>query len=102
MKQFDVFENPIIKGRKAYPFVCCLQNELLQGLSTRVVAFVTSNTSFAFDKVSIPVEIDGQKCFICMNVVATIERNRLVHFVDNVSGSRSDIVNAYDAVLMGI
>jgi hypothetical protein len=37
-----------------------------------------------------------------MNVVATIESNRLVHLVDNVLQARSDIVDTYDAVLMGI
>jgi hypothetical protein len=102
MNQFDIFENPVIRGRKTYPFVCCLQNELLHELSTRVVAFVTNNNSFAFDKVSIPVKIKGQNYFICMNVVATIESNRLVDLVDNVLEARSYIVDAYDALLMGI
>ena len=102
MKQFDIYENPITKGRRTYPFVCCLQSELLHGLSTRVIVFVANDACFAFDKVSVPVEIKGQNYFLCMNVVATIESNRLVNFIGNVSESRNDIVNAYDAILMGI
>ena len=102
MKQFDIYENPITKGRKTYPFVCCMQSELLHELSTRVVVFVANDATFAFDKVSVPVEINGQNCFLCMNVVATIESSRLVKLLGTVVESRNDIVNAYDAILMGI
>ena len=102
MKQFDIYENPISKGRKTYPFVCCLQNELLHELSTRVIVFIANDASFAFDKVSVPIEIKGQNHFLCKNVFATIESNRLEHLVDNVLMSRNEIVNAYDAILTGI
>jgi hypothetical protein len=102
MKQFDVYLNPIDKGRVLYPYVCCLQSELLDGLSTRVVCFVTSDATVAFDKVSVPISIDNTEFHLCMNVVATFEINRLSDFVCNVIDSRDDIVNAYDALLMGI
>ena len=89
MKQFDVYQNPISKGREIYPYVCCLQSELLHGLSTRVIVFVANDASFAFDKVSVPIKIKGQNYFLCMNVLATIESNRLVDLIDNVIKSRN-------------
>lgn len=102
MKQFDVYLNPIAKGRALYPYVCCLQSELLDGLSTRVVCFVTGDATVAFDKVSVPISIDNTDFHLCMNVIATIESNRLSELVCNVIDSRDCIVNAYDALLMGI
>ena len=102
MKQFDVYLNPIVKGRALYPYVCCLQSELLDGLSTRVVCFVTSDATVAFDKVSVPISIDNTEFHLCMNVIATIESNRLSELICNVIDSRDGIVNAYDALLMGI
>tara|TARA_R110002167_G_scaffold236318_1_gene441502 strand:+ start:79 stop:387 length:309 start_codon:yes stop_codon:yes gene_type:complete len=102
MKHFDVYINPIAKGRVLYPYVCCLQSELLDGLSTRVVCFVTEGSFVAFDKVSLPLAINDTECYLCMNVVATIESNRLSDLVCNVIDWRNDIANAYDALLMGI
>ena len=102
MNQFDVFVNPIAKGRALYPFVCCLQSELLYRLSTRVVCFVTNDQTVAFDKVSVPICINNVGYYLCMNVVATIEGNRLNQYVCNVSEARNNIVNSYDALLMGI
>ncbi|WP_133471307.1 CcdB family protein [Paraglaciecola marina] len=102
MNQFDIYINPIAKGRGLYPYVCCLQSELLDGLSTRVVCFVTGDATVAFDKVSVPIIIDNTEFHLCMNVVATIESNRLSGLVCNVIDWRNDIVNAYDALLMGI
>jgi hypothetical protein len=102
MKQFDVYLNPIAKGRALYPYVCCLQSELLHSLSTRVVCFITGDPTVAFDKVSVPICINDTEFHLCMNVVATFEINRLSDFVGNVIDSRDDIVNAYDALLMGI
>ncbi|WP_339724626.1 CcdB family protein [uncultured Paraglaciecola sp.] len=102
MKQFDVYLNPIVKGRALYPYVCCLQSELLDGLFTRVVCFVTDDATVAFDKVSVPISINDTEFHLCMNVMATIESNRLSDLVGNVMDSRDAIVNAYDALLMGI
>lgn len=102
MNQFDVYVNPITKGRALYPYLCCLQSELLDGLSTRVVCFVSNYPEVAFDKVSVPISINGDDFYLCMNVVATIESKRLNDFVCNVIDSRADIVNAYDVLLMGI
>ena len=102
LNQFDVYINPIAKGRSLYPYVCCLQSDLLDGLSTRVICFVTGDPTMAFDKVSVPALIDDTEFYLCMNVVATIESKRLNNLVCNLSDWRSDIVNAYDALLMGI
>jgi hypothetical protein len=102
MKQFDVYVNPVAKGAALYPYVCSLQSELLDGLSTRVVCFVTHDANIAFDKVSVAVAINGTEYHLCMNVVATIENNRLKDFVCNLSELHNPIVNAYDTLLMGI
>lgn len=102
MNQFDVYINPIAKGRVLYPYVCCLQSELLDGLSTKVVCFVTSDPNVAFDKVSVPISIGDTEFHLCMNVMATIESHRLSDLVCNLMDSRGDIVNAYDALFMGI
>ena len=102
MKQFDVYINPIAKGHALYPYVCCLQSELLHSLSTRVVCFITGDPTVAFDKVSVPICINDTEFHLCMNVVATIESNRLSDLACNVIESRDSIVNAYDALFMGI
>jgi hypothetical protein len=102
MHQFDVYENPIPKGKKTFPFVCCIQNDLLHSLSTKVVAFITHSEAYALDKVSVPIMVKGKKYFLCMNVVATIEHKRLDNFVSNISDVRENIVNAYDTILLGI
>ena len=102
MNQFDIYANPIAKGKKLYPFVCLLQNKLFNDLSSQVIAFVACDESIAFDKVSVQIEIGSQDYFICLNVLATLENSRLNEFVENVSDSREDILSAYDTLFTGI
>jgi hypothetical protein len=100
--QFDIYVNPIERGKKQFPFVCLLQNKLFDDLSSQVIAFVSKDESIAFDKVSVPVSIDQQEYFICLNVLATIESRVLNEFIENVSNKREDILSAYDALFTGI
>jgi hypothetical protein len=102
LNQFDVYVNPIVKGRAAYPFVCALQNKLFNDLSSSIVAFICNDESIALDKISVPIRIAGQNYFVCMNVVTTFESHKLVEFVENISGQREDILAAYDAIFTGI
>jgi hypothetical protein len=67
-----------------------------------LVCFITGDPTVAFDKVSVPICINDTEFHLCMNVVATIESNRLRELVCNVIESRDSIVNAYYALLMGI
>ena len=67
-----------------------------------LVCFITGGPTVAFDKVSVPICINDTEFHLCMNVVATIESNRLRELVCNVIESRDSIVNAYYALLMGI
>lgn len=102
MNQFDIYANPITKGKKKYPYVCLLQNKLFNDLTSQVVAFITSDESIAFDKVSVPIQLDTNNYFICMNVLATLENSRLNEFVENLSHEREVILSAYDAIFTGI
>lgn len=102
MDQFDVFVNPMAKSRKSYPYVCSLQNQLFEDMSSRIVAFVCSDESIAFDKISVPIEIASKYYFVCLNVIATIEKNRLEEFVTNVSDYREQLLAAHDALFTGI
>ena len=81
MNQFDIYVNPIAKGRKRFPYVCSLQNKLFDGLTTRIVAFICSDESIAFDK---------------------IEESRLKEFVENISDNREALLAAHDALFTGI
>lgn len=102
MNQFDIYVNPIAKGKKLYPYVCLLQNKLFDDLSSQVIAFVSCDESIAFDKVSVPINLGSQDYFICMNVLATLENSKLNEFVENVSDSKEDILSAYDILFTGI
>ena len=102
MNQFDIYVNPIKKGRNIYPYICLLQYKLFDDLSSRTIAFVTNDESIAFDIVSVPIKIASQNYFVCLNVIATVESNRLDEFVENVSESRDDILAAYDTLFTGI
>lgn len=102
MNQFDIYVNPITKGRKLYPYVCLLQNKLFDGLTTRIIAFICSDESIAFDKISVPINISSDKYFVCLNVIATIEESRLQEFVENTSDNREALLAAHDALFTGI
>ena len=102
MNQFDIYVNPVVKGRKRYPYVCSLQNKLFDGLTSRIVAFVCSDESIAFDKISVPITISSKKHFVCLNVIATIEESRLQEFVENISDNRESLLAAHDALFTGI
>ena len=102
VNQFDIYVNPVIKGRKRYPYVCSLQNKLFDGLTTRIVAFVCRDESIAFDKISVPITISSNKYFVCLNVLATIEESRLQEFVENISDCREALLAAHDALISGI
>ena len=102
INQFDIYQNPIAKSRKTYPFVCVLQNNIYQGLSSRLVAFVTHDESLVMDRLSVKIEVDTECYFVCINVIFTMESARLKHFIANSSEKRDELLNAYDALFTGI
>ena len=102
MNQFDIYLNPIKRSSSTYPFVCTLQHNLYEDLSSQVVAFVCNDESLALDKLSVAILIDAKPYFICLNVVATLDVHRLEKLVGNVTSQRDQILSAYDALFTGI
>jgi hypothetical protein len=102
LNQFDIYLNPIARSRGDYPFICALQNNLYQQLSTNVFAFVCESEEFVLDRLSAPVSIDGRSYHVCMNMIATFDVNRLEEYVGNIANQRDQILRAYDAMFTGI
>jgi hypothetical protein len=57
MNQFGICETSVTKNE--FYSLCCLQSELLDGLSTRIVCFVTNDTEAIFDEIRVPIAIKG-------------------------------------------
>ncbi|MFQ3220778.1 MAG: hypothetical protein ACI96W_003157 [Paraglaciecola sp.] len=100
MNQFGICETSVTKNE--FYSLCCLQSELLDGLSTRVVCFVTNYTEATFDEIRVPIAIKGDNFYLYMNFDVTIPSNRFNDLVCNITVPRDDIVNADYVLLLGI
>ncbi len=100
MAQFDVYLNPNPKTSQKVPFLLDVQNDILNGLNTRVVVPCVVGMKPA--KILNPTfEINGIKVTISTAQIASIGIENIGAKVCSVSEYRSEIIQALDFMIVG-
>jgi toxin CcdB len=102
IRQFDIFPNPVRRGREHKPFVMSLQHRNLDHLHTRVVAPLIVEIRATLSALNPIFVIDGQRVFLDPADLGTMEVRLLRKPVANLESERYRIRGALDLLLTGI
>ena len=105
MKQFDVYTNPTVAQRNAFPCFVVLQSDQLSQFSTRVVmnlARVSLPLGVLPRHLSQTVEVAGEKLFLAPLLCAALPERLLRKPVQSLKQSATVFADSLDAVLSGV
>jgi len=102
--QFDVFENPIPKARKAYPFVAVLQSDVADTGRDRIVAPLAPGGRLAgtVGRLTPRVMVGGVEHVLFVHYMATLPTDGLRTPRGRLIAHRDDIVAALDYLFLGV
>jgi toxin CcdB len=102
-RQFDVFANPSVQGRRLRPFVVVIQSRYLAEFRTRVVVpLVPKNEIRPIVRLNPLITLDGKEFYFHPVELAHIPREMLRDQVTNLESERDRLVAAIDLVFTGI
>ncbi len=100
MAQFDVYLNPNPKTSQKIPFLLDVQNDILNGLNTRVVVPCVVNMKAA--KILNPIfDINGIKVTLSTAQIASIGIDNIGTKVCSLHEHRNEIIQALDFMIVG-
>ena len=101
--QHDIFINPSLRTRAAFPFVAELQANIAEGRD-RLVAPMARFDSVPFTpgRLSPVIRHDGQAYYLVVPHMGLLPRNRLTQSVGSVAQFRDEIIHAIDWLFSGI
>ena len=105
MPQFDIYANPNKKSKRAYPFILDLQNNLIDDLTTRIVAPLAIYTEFKDEelkRLTPRVSYEEQELLILIPQITSIPANLLKKPIGTLAHLRDEIVAALDFAITGI
>ena len=104
MTQFDVFENPIARARKAYPYVAVLQSDAAETGRDRIVAPLVLRTQLTgtVGRMTPHVKVLGVEHVLLVPSMTAIAAADLHEFRDEIKSYRNDIVAALDFLFLGL
>ena len=105
MSQFDIYANPNKKSRIAYPFIIDMQNNLVDDLSTRIVAPLALYSKFKdqeLKKLTPRVSYKEQELLILIPQITSMPAILLKEPVGSLSHLRDEIIGALDFAIIGI
>lgn len=105
MAQFKAYENPNRATRKVYPYLLDIQSNLLDELRTTIVIPLCPASAVgkaAITKLCPTFEINGKRVVALTQQLAGVDRNVLGKEVCDLSGHRTEIIEALDFIISGI
>ena len=104
MAQFAVHRNTNPATRSAIPLLLDVQNDLLEGLGTRVVIplYKAAGECHAIERLTPRLEVAGDSYIAMTSELAGIPRKTLGAQVADLAHRRNDIVAALDFLFTGI
>jgi toxin CcdB len=103
--QWDVFVNPSPRTREAIPCVLVLQGDLLDALSTRLVAPLAREAPAPVGvtgRLTPRLIVAGMELVLVVHEAAPIDARSLRQLVGNVRDSAHLVIDALDAVVSGV
>jgi hypothetical protein len=104
MGQFDVFENPITRARRAYPFVAVLQADLAQTGRDRIVAPLAPRAHLpgTVGRLTPHVKVSGVDHVLRVPSLTCVAAADLRNLRDQLARYRNEIVAALDNLFLGV
>lgn len=100
MAQFDVYKNTNNLSKDRIPFLLDIQNDILKGLSSRVVIPLVINMKVA-EKLNPIFEIEGINVVMSTAELASISTKNIGDKICNLKNKRDEIINAIDFLVVG-
>jgi toxin CcdB len=102
--QFDLFVNPIVAARGAYPYVIVLQSDFAQGARDQIVAPVVPRQSLAkiTGRLTPVVVIESSEHVVLTPALAGVRRSDLKVRVSSLADARTDLLAAIDYLFFGL
>ncbi len=105
MSQFDVYVNPSLSTRKAFPFIVDIQNSLISEIATRIVIPLGKMSYFnneQMKRLTPVIEYENEKLLLLTPQIASMPTKRLKNPVGSLSHFRDEIIAALDFAITGI
>jgi len=102
--QLDVFPNPLVRGRRAFPYVVLLQADISAFGSDRIIAFLAAKAHFGSpsSRLMPVVDIAGREFVLLMPSITNVPVTELRSPIGNLNPFRDRIVDAIDWTFLGI
>lgn len=102
--QLDVFPNPLVRARRAFPYVVVLQSDISALGSDRIVAFLATKAQFgpASNRLMPVVQLAGRDFVLLMPSITNVPNAELRNLAGNLNAFRDQIVDAIDWTFFGI
>ena len=104
MAQFDVFENPIISARHAFPYVVTLQADIVQTTQGQIIAPLVPAESMAMNEGRLMpmVSLRGANYRVLVPALTGVRSRDLRAHYDTVAFARSELLAALDYLFFDI
>lgn len=103
MAQFDLHARPGRHPDDPLHFLLDLQNDLLDGLHTRLVApLVTAAVGSPIRGLTPTIDVDGKSFLLLTHLMAAVPVRTLGEVVGSARGQRDEIVRAIDLLVTGL
>jgi hypothetical protein len=101
--QLEVFPNPLVRARRAFPYIVVLQADIAAFGRERIIAFLAAKTQVG--PVSgrlMPVVLIGGREFVVLTPITNVPASELRGPVGDLGAFRDRIVDAIDWTFLGI
>jgi toxin CcdB len=104
MMQLEVFANPLVRARRAFPYVVVLQSDVSVQGRERIVAFLAPRSQVAplVGRLTPIVEFAGKEFIVLMPWMTNVPASELRKPVADLASFRDRIVDAIDWLFLGI
>jgi toxin CcdB len=101
--QLDVFPNPLVRARRAFPFVVVLQSDIAALGQERIIAFLAPRAHLGpiAGRLMPVIEVDGRQFVLLMPSITNVPLAELRGPVANLHAYRDRIVDAIDWTFLG-
>jgi CcdB protein len=105
MAQFDVYQNPSVPQREAYPYMIDIQNDMFGSYVTRLtmpLQRLKTKPAHLPRRLRTPIVIEGEALYLAPHLCAAFPVKVLSKPVDHVADQQAVIVDALDTVVSGV
>jgi toxin CcdB len=104
MTQLEVFANPLVRARRAFPYVVVLQGDVSVQGRERIVAFLAPRSQVAPlpGRLTPIVQFAGKEFIVLMPWMTNVPACELTKPVADLAPFRDRIVDAIDWLFLGI